>query len=116
MRLNNEKTTLTNCVFASNSSKIGGAMKMYDASIIATNCTFFRNQASDSGGVIYSKALFGNYNSIRIRNSIFWDNRAAWWGKNIAILSDESSSTLLDIDFSDISTNANDLQFPDQAT
>ncbi len=64
----NGSMRLTNCVFALNKSSFAGALVVGLGSAIMTNCAVVHNESTDGPGGIYAE-------SIRIRNSIIWDNR-----------------------------------------
>ena len=67
---------LNNCVFTDNTAELGGgAIYLYDSTMMITNCTFVNNAATDSsagkGGGLYSYTA-----NPTVTNTIFWNNFA----------------------------------------
>ncbi|WP_321418126.1 right-handed parallel beta-helix repeat-containing protein [uncultured Desulfobacter sp.] len=85
---------MINCVFHDNSAQIGGAVYSYIFYPRIWNCTFYQNSATSDGGGFHSYDAYSN--PADIKNCIFWGNTPNQLRYNV------SSSTYLDVDWSDI--------------
>jgi predicted outer membrane repeat protein len=73
---------IAGCVFAENRAELGGAAYLGAAQITSGaalfgNSTFWRNQASDTGGAIYAKTDTAHPAVSVLANCIVWENTAA---------------------------------------
>ena len=72
------RSSITNCVFKSNTASLGGAIYASNASPNITNCTFSQNRA-DAGGAIYNNSQFSGCIP-DITGSIFYNNTSNYNG------------------------------------
>jgi predicted outer membrane repeat protein len=86
---------LINSVFFGNTASTGGAIHhMSDGDLEITNCTVSGNEGSSLGGGLY---FYSGSTASFIKNSIFWDNEAAFEGPEIYTFDEPISVSHSDI-------------------
>ncbi|MBK1818069.1 tandem-95 repeat protein [Luteolibacter yonseiensis] len=99
--INGANPLIAECQFLGNTGVYGGALYIAGASATVENSVFARNSASGSGGAVFMKkgtldlvhctvadntskgtvaALYAQDSTVKVSNSIFWNNRTTYQG------------------------------------